>query len=65
MHRNKALFAYDGEKKAYIKDAKGGKYKEIIRAAEKCASGAIHPGLPQEPGEKDLDILIRRAEPYQ
>lgn len=62
---NKAIFAYDGSKKAYIKDAKAGPYKDIVRAAEKCSSGAIHPGLPQNPDEKDVDKWIKRAEPFQ
>jgi len=62
---NKKIFAYNGNKKAYILDPKGGPYRDIVRAAEKCSSGAIHPGLPQDPNEKDLDKLIKRAERFQ
>ena len=62
---NKKLFAYNADKKAIIKDPRGGPYKDIVRAAEKCASDAIHPGLPLDPAEKDADKWIKRAEPYQ
>ena len=62
---NKKIFAYNGNKKAYILNPKGGPYRDIVRAAEKCSSGAIHPGLPQDPNEKDLDKLIKRAERFQ
>jgi pyruvate-ferredoxin/flavodoxin oxidoreductase len=62
---NKKLFAYNAEKKAYITDPKAGPFKDIVRGAEKCSSGAIHPGIPQDPNEKDLDKWIKRAEKYQ
>jgi pyruvate-ferredoxin/flavodoxin oxidoreductase len=62
---NKKIFAYNGDKKAYILNPKGGPYRDIVRAAEKCASGAIHPGMPHDPNEKDLDKLIKRAERLQ
>ncbi|MDH5751949.1 MAG: ferredoxin [Deltaproteobacteria bacterium] len=61
---NKKIFAYNSNKKAIIKDPKGGPYKDIVRAAEKCASDAIHPGLPLNPAEKDVDKWVKRAEPY-
>ena len=62
---NKKMFAYNDKKKAYIKDAKAGPFKDIVKAAEKCSSGAIHPGMPLNPNEKDLNKLIKRAEPFQ
>jgi len=62
---NKKIFAYNGNKKAYILNPRGGPYRDIVRAAEKCSSGAIHPGLPQDPNEKDLEKLIKRAERFQ
>ena len=62
---NKKIFAYDAAKKAYIKDPHGGPYKDIVRAAEKCASEAIHPGLPQNPAEKDTQKWVQRAEKFQ
>lgn len=62
---NKKIFAYNGDKKAYILNPKGGPYRDIVRSAEKCSSGAIHPGMPHDPNEKDLDKLIKRAERFQ
>ncbi len=62
---NSKLFAYDDKKLAYIKDPKGGPFKDIVKAAELCPSHIIHPGMPQFPDEKNLDKLIAQAEPYQ
>ncbi len=62
---NSKLFAYDDKKLAYIKDPKGGSFKDIVKAAELCPSHIIHPGMPQFPDEKNLDKLIAQAEPYQ
>ena len=33
-------------------------------AAEACAPEIIHPGDPLNPDEKNLDKLIKRAEPF-
>ena len=62
---NPKIFAYDDEKKAYVKDPKGGPYKDIVRSAEKCTGKCIHPGTPPDPSEKGLDKLIKRAEKFQ
>jgi len=62
---NKKIFAYDENKLAYIKDPKGGPFKDIVKAAELCPPHIIHPGMPQDPNEKNLDKLIEQAEPYQ
>ena len=61
---NPRMFAYDDHKHAYIKDAKAGPYKDLVRAAEKCTAQVIHPGTPGDPGEKDLDKLVKRAAKY-
>lgn len=62
---NPHIFAYDENKKAYVKDPRGGPFKDIVRAAEKCTGQCIHPGTPANPGEKDLDKLIKRAAKFQ
>ena len=62
---NPKIFAYDENKKAYVKDPKAGPFKDIVRAAEKCTGRCIHPGTPADPNEKGLDKLIKRAEKYQ
>lgn len=62
---NKKIFAYNKDKKAIINNPKGGPFKDIVKAAEKCSAKIIHPGKPQDPKEKDLDKWIHRAEKFQ
>ncbi len=62
---NPKLFSYNDQKQVVVKDAKGGPYRDIVKAAEKCTAGCIHPGTPWNAGEKDLDKLVKRAEKYQ
>ena len=61
---NPKIFAYDENKHAFVKNAKGGPYKDLVRAAEKCTAQVIHPGTPFDPKEKDADKLIKRAAKY-
>ncbi|HVP00327.1 MAG TPA: 2-oxoacid:acceptor oxidoreductase family protein [Bryobacteraceae bacterium] len=61
---NPKIFAYDADQHAYIKDAKGGPYKDLVRAAEKCTAQVIHPGTPANPSEKDAAKLKLRAAKY-
>ena len=58
------IFAYDESGKAYIKDARGGPYRDLVKAAERCTAQVIHPGLPLDPSEPDTEKWIRRAEKY-
>jgi pyruvate-ferredoxin/flavodoxin oxidoreductase len=62
---NPKIFSYDESKKAYVKDPRGGPFKDIVRAAEKCTGRCIHPGTPADPNEKDAAKLIKRAEKFQ
>jgi len=61
---NPKIFAYDDHKHAYVKNANGGPYKDLVRAAERCTAQVIHPGTPADPKEKDLDKLLKRAAKY-
>jgi pyruvate-ferredoxin/flavodoxin oxidoreductase len=61
---NNRIFAYNENKQAYIKDPKAGPFRDIVKAAEKCTAQIIHPGAPQDPKEKDLDKLMKRAAKY-
>jgi pyruvate-ferredoxin/flavodoxin oxidoreductase len=61
---NPKMFAYDANKKAYIKDATAGPYSDLVKAAERCTARVIHPGLPRDRSTKDVDKWIRRAEKY-
>ena len=62
---NEKIFAYNDEKKAIIVDPRGGPYKDIVRAAEKCTAECIHPGTPFNSKESGLERLIKRAEKFQ
>jgi pyruvate-ferredoxin/flavodoxin oxidoreductase len=61
---NSKIFAYDADHHAYVKDPKGGPYKDLVRAAEKCTAQVIHPGTPFDPNEKDAVKLAQRAAKY-
>ncbi|MDR2112429.1 MAG: hypothetical protein LBQ62_04910 [Candidatus Accumulibacter sp.] len=61
---NGKMFAYDGNKQAYIKDIGAGTYAQLVEAAENCQVAIIHPGKPRNAGEAGLDELIKRAEAF-
>lgn len=61
---NSQLFAYNGNKQAFIKDASAGPYKDLVRAAELCPVHIIHPGKPADPNEPDLPQWVERAAPF-
>ncbi len=61
---NSSIFKYNDKKKAIIHNALGGPYKDIVKAAEKCTAQVIHPGLPKDRTEKDIDKWIARGEKY-
>jgi pyruvate-ferredoxin/flavodoxin oxidoreductase len=58
---NRNIFAYNERKKAYIKNAEEGPYRDLVKAAERCTAQIIHPGLPRDRGAKDVDQWIKRA----
>jgi pyruvate-ferredoxin/flavodoxin oxidoreductase len=61
---NGKMFAYNENKQAYIKDPRAGTFAQLVRAAEMCPAGLIHPGTPLNPKEKDLEKWIERAKPF-
>lgn len=61
---NPKIFAYNENKKAYIKDPNAGPYKDLVKAAEKCTAQVIHPGLPKDRSEKDIEKWIKRGEKF-
>ncbi len=61
---NPNIFAYNTNNKAYIKDPDGGPYQDLVKAAEKCTARVIHPGLPKDRSEKDIDKWIKRGEKF-
>jgi len=58
---NPKVFAYNDTKKVVILNPKGGSYLDLVKAAEKCTAGVIHPGTPWNPSEANLDKLKQRA----
>ena len=61
---NNKMFAYDGNKQAYIADVNAGTYAQLVEAAESCQVSIIHPGKPRNPKEPGLEELQKRAEPF-
>ena len=61
---NSKIFAYNSSKKAFIQNPQGGPYQDLVKAAEKCTARVIHPGLPADISEKDIDKWIKRGEKY-
>ena len=45
MHQHRAkVFAYNEQKQAIVINPKGAKFADIVKAAEKCTAGCMHPG---------------------
>jgi pyruvate-ferredoxin/flavodoxin oxidoreductase len=61
---NPKMFEYNAEKKAVIKNAAAGPYKDLVKAAERCTARVIHPGLPRNRNEKGIDKWIKRGEKF-
>lgn len=59
---NGKMFAYDGNKQAYIADPSAGTFAQLVEAAENCQVSIIHPGKPRNPNEPGLEELLKRAE---
>jgi hypothetical protein len=60
-----AMFAYNENKQAFIKDPTAGSFRTLVEAAEGCQVAIIHPGRPRDPNESGLEELLRRAEPFK
>lgn len=61
---NGKMFAYNGNKQAYIADITAGTYAQLVEAAESCQVSVIHPGRPRNPQEPGLEDLLKRAAPF-
>jgi pyruvate-ferredoxin/flavodoxin oxidoreductase len=57
-------FAYNEQKQAVVVNPKGNKYADLVKAAEKCTAGCLHPGTPWNMGEAGIEKLIARAAKY-
>ena len=54
-------FAYNDQKLAIVINPKGAKFADIVKAAEKCTAGCIHPGTPWNMSEPGIEKLLVRA----
>jgi pyruvate-ferredoxin/flavodoxin oxidoreductase len=61
MNINSKIFAYNDQKKAIVIHPQGGKFADIVKAAEKCTAGCIHTGTPWNFSEPGLEKLLQRA----
>jgi pyruvate-ferredoxin/flavodoxin oxidoreductase len=57
-------FAYNGQRQAVVVNPKGAKFADLVKCAEKCTAGCLHPGTPWNPAEPNLEKLRKRAAKY-
>lgn len=58
---NPRLFQYDGNKQAFIADARAGTFAELVKAAEGCPAKCIHPGTPRPDDATVTPQLLAKA----
>ena len=58
------VFAYNAQRQAIVVNPKGAKFADIVKVAEKCTAGCLHPGTPWNLAETGLDKLRARAAKY-
>jgi pyruvate-ferredoxin/flavodoxin oxidoreductase len=58
------VFVYNDQKQAIVVNPKGAKYADIVKAAEKCTAGCLHPGTPWNMSEPGIEKLMQRAAKY-
>ena len=54
-------FVYNEQKLAVVTNPRGSKFADIVKAAEKCTAGCIHPGTPWNMSEPGVEKLMARA----
>ena len=57
-------FQYNADKKATVINPQGAKYADLVKAAEKCTAGCLHPGTPWNMNEPGIEKLMARAAKY-
>ena len=58
------VFTYNDQKQVVVLNPKGAKFKDLVKTAEKCTAGCLHPGTPWDMTEPGLDKLLARAAKY-
>ncbi|MEO8195328.1 MAG: ferredoxin [Thermoanaerobaculia bacterium] len=64
IRKSPGIFAYNADKQAFIKNPRGGTYRELVVAAEACTAKIIHPGTPWNSAEPDIESLRERARAF-
>jgi pyruvate-ferredoxin/flavodoxin oxidoreductase len=57
-------FQYNDQKQATVINPQGTTYANLVKAAEKCTAGCLHPGTPWNMNEPGIEKLIARAAKY-
>ena len=57
-------FAYNDQKQAYVINPQGTPFAQLVKAAEKCTAGCLHPGTPWNMNEPGIEKLVARASKY-
>jgi pyruvate-ferredoxin/flavodoxin oxidoreductase len=58
------VFVYNDQKQAIVVNPKGARYADLVKAAEKCTAGCLHPGTPWNMNEPGIEKLMARAAKY-
>lgn len=58
------IFRQAGKEPAVIGDPEGGPFKLLAKAASRCPTGAIKPGMPAGALDKESKKIIAMAERY-
>ena len=64
IRKSPGIFAYNADKQAFVKNPRGGSFRDLVIAAEACTAKIIHPGLPWNSAEPDLEGLRERARAF-
>lgn len=65
IRKSPGIFAYNADKQAYVKDPRGGTFRELVLAAEACTAKIIHVGTPWNPNEPDLATWQARGAQFR
>ena len=64
IRKSPGIFAYNADKQAFVKNPRGGSFRDLVIAAEACTAKIIHPGTPWNPAEPDLESSRTRARAF-
>jgi len=62
MQLDSTVFSYDADKRAVLNDPSTAPFAVLVKAAEACPSGCIHPGRPRDDDPTVTPELVARAQ---